>query len=444
MKEKVCLVSLGCPKNLVDSEVILGLLSKEGYSLTTNPSEGEVIIINTCSFIQDATREAIETILHLTHYKKEGRCRLLIVSGCFPQRYGKNLEKELPEVDLFVGTGAFQKLPKLLAQRGKKKSFLSRPTFLYNERTPRVLSTPTFTAYLKIAEGCSRACTFCTVPRIRGPYRSRRLRSILGEACRLADQGVQELILIAQDTTAYGEDLRDGTDLEKLLKGLIKVERLRWIRVLYSYPKIDYFTEGLLELIAQEDKICSYLDLPIQHIDDDILKRMGRRTTNREIRSLIQKIKTFLPEVSLRSSLIVGFPGEKEGQFKRLLDFVEETRFDHLGAFKYSPEEGTPAFRLPDPVLENVKEERLRTLMELQKMISLKKYREMVGRRLEVLVEGSDQPGGTLRGRLRTQAPEIDGFVFLKGRAQAGEWVEARITQALPYDLVGQIERVLP
>jgi len=444
MKEKICLVSLGCPKNLVDSEVILGLLSKEGYSLTTNPSEGEVIIINTCSFIQDATREAIETILQLTHYKKEGRCRLLIVSGCFPQRYGKTLEKELPEVDLFVGTGSFQKLPRLLAQRGKKKSFLSRPTFLYNERTPRILSTPTFTAYSKIAEGCSKTCTFCTVPRIRGPYRSRRLRSILGEACRLADQGVQELILIAQDTTAYGEDLRDGTDLEKLLKGLIKVEGLRWIRVLYSYPKIDYFTEGLLELIVQEEKICPYLDLPIQHIDDDILKRMGRRTTNQEIRSLIQKIKTFLPDVSLRSSLIVGFPGEKESQFKRLLDFVEETRFDHLGAFKYSPEEGTPASRLPDPVEENVKEERLRTLMELQKKISLKKYREMVGRKMEVLVEGPNHQGGQLRGRLQTQAPEIDGCVFLKGKARPGDWVEARITQALPYDLMGQIERVLP
>lgn len=444
MKESVCLVSLGCPKNLVDSEVILGLLSKHGYLLTTDPSKAEILIVNTCSFIQDATKEAIETILHLTRYKKEGRCRLLIVSGCLPQRYGKILEKELPEVDLFVGTGSFQNFPQILSQKRKRKSYLSSPVFLYDERTPRVLSTPPSTAYLKIAEGCSNSCTFCTVPKIRGPYRSRRIRSVLQEAKRLADQGVQELILIAQDTTAYGKDIREGTNLETLLKGLVRVDGLRWIRILYSYPKAHYFTEGLLELIAREKKICPYFDLPIQHIDDKILKRMGRKSKGQEIRSLIQKIKTFLPGVSLRTSLIVGFPGEKESQFNTLLEFVKETQFDHLGAFKYSPEEGTPASRLPDLISEGVKEERLRTLMELQRRISLKNYRKMVGRRMEVLVEGSDRGGSALRGRLQIQAPEIDGCVFLKGKAQPGDWVEARITQALPYDLVGQIEEVLP
>ncbi len=444
MKETVCLVSLGCPKNLVDSEVILGLLSKEGYRLTTDPAEAEILIVNTCSFIQDATREAIETTLHLTHYKKKGRCRLLIVSGCLPQRYGKVLEKELPEVDLFVGTGDFQNLPQILSKKQKAKSFLSRTTFLYDEKTPRILSTPPFIAYLKIAEGCSNACTFCTVPKIRGSYRSRRLRSVVEEAKRLADQGAQEMILIAQDTTAYGRDLRDGTDLEKLLKALVKVEGLRWIRFLYGYPKASNFTEGLLDLVAQEEKICPYLDLPIQHIDDEILKRMGRRSKGREIRSLFHKIRTAVPGISLRSSLIVGFPGEREGHFKALLDFVEEIQFDHLGAFKYSPEEGTPASRLPDEIPESVKEERLRTLMKLQKKISLKKYRERVGKRMEVLVEGPGRQGGILRGRLQTQAPEIDGCVFLKGNARPGDWVEACITQALPYDLVGQIERVLP
>jgi len=443
MKETICLVSLGCPKNLVDSEVILGLLSKEGYLLTTDPSKAEILIVNTCSFIQDATREAIETILQLANYKKEGRCHLLVVSGCLPQRYGKVLEKELPEVDLFIGTGTFQNLPQLLAQRGKRKSFISKSTFLYNERTPRILSTPPFTAYLKIAEGCSKSCTFCTVPKIRGPYRSRSPRSVLEEAKRLADRGVQELILIAQDTTAYGEDRRDGTNLEKLLRGLVKLEGPRWIRMLYAYPKADYFTEGLLEFMAKENKICPYIDLPIQHIDDGILKRMGRKSKSEEIRSLIQKIRTFLPKVSLRSSLIIGFPGEEESQFKRLLDFVEEIQFDHLGAFQYSSEEGTPASRLPDPIPENVKEERLRALMELQKRISFKKYQEMVGRRMEVLVEGQDRGGGALRGRLRIQSPDIDGCVFLKGKAQPGDWVEAHIIQALPYDLVGQIERFL-
>ena len=440
MQESVCLVSLGCPKNLVDSEVILGLLSKEGYLLTTDPSKAEILIVNTCSFIQDATKEAIETILHLSRYKKEGRCHFLVVSGCLPQRYGKALEKELREVDLFVGTGAFQNLPKILSQKRRKKNYLSSPAFLYDERTPRILSTPSYTAYLKIAEGCSNACTFCTVPKIRGTYRSRRLPSVLEEAKRLADQGVQELILIAQDTTAYGEDLRGGTNLEKLLKGLIKVDGLHWIRVLYSYPRARYFTEGLLELIAREKKICPYFDLPIQHIDDRILTRMGRRSRGQEIQSLIQRIKTFLPEVSLRTSLMVGFPGEGESQFKTLLEFVKETQFDHLGVFKYSPEEGTPASRLPDSVPEAVKEERLRILMELQQKISLKKNRERVGKKMEVLVEGSDREGGALRGRLQIQAPEIDGCVFLTGKAQPGDWVQARITQALPYDLVGQIE----
>lgn len=443
MKETACLVSLGCPKNLVDSEVILGLLSREGYLLTTDPSRADVLIVNTCSFIEDATREAVETVLQLSSLKKEGRCRLFVVAGCLPQRYGEVLERELPEVDLFVGTGAFQQLPLLLSHKPKQKTFLPKPTFLYNEETPRILSTPPFIAYLKIAEGCSNACTFCTVPKIRGRYRSRKPRSVLEEARRLADQGVQELILVAQDTTAYGRDLRDGTNLEKLLKNLVKVDGLRWIRVLYSYPKADHFTDRLLELMAQENKVCPYLDLPIQHIDDEILRRMGRRARDAEIRSLLRKIRIFLPEISLRTSLIVGFPGEKESQFKALLAFVEEVQFDHLGAFKYSPEEGTPASRLPHRVPERVKGERLRTLMEVQKKISLKKYQKIVGQRRVVLVEGPQRKQGVLRGRLQSQAPEIDGSVFLDGKAQPGDWVEARITQALPYDLVGQIERVL-
>ena len=443
MKETVCLVSLGCPKNLVDSEVILGLLSKEGYLLTTDPSRADVLIVNTCSFIEEATKEAVETILHLSGFKREGRCRLLIVSGCLPQRYGKVLEKELPEVDLFVGTGAFQHLPKFLSRKPRGKSFLSKSTFLYNERTPRILSTPASTAYLKIAEGCSNACTFCTVPKIRGRYRSRKPRSVIEEARRLTDQGIRELILIAQDTTAYGRDLGEGTNLEKLLENLVQVEGLRWIRMLYSYPKASNFPDGLLELMAQNKKICPYLDLPIQHIDDQILKQMGRRSKAEEIRSLLRKMRALLPQVSLRSSLIVGFPGEKESQFKALLDFVEEVQFDHLGAFKYSPEAGTPASRLPHPVPESVKEERLRALMELQKEISLKKYQAMVGERRVVLVDGP-QREGVLRGRLQTQTPEIDGSVLLNGKARVGDWVEARITQALPYDLVAKIERVLP
>jgi ribosomal protein S12 methylthiotransferase len=444
MKETIFLVSLGCPKNLVDSEVILGLLSKAGYPITSRPSEAQIVIVNTCSFVQDATKEAIETILQLSKYKDKGRCRLLVVSGCLPQRYGKKLEEEFPEVDLFVGTGDFQTLPEILSKNQKTKSFLSKPTFLYNERTPRILSTPSFSAYLKIAEGCSNLCTFCTVPKIRGAYRSRGIRSVLEEARRLVDQGVQEIILIAQDTTTYGRDLHDRTNLEKLLQGLIRVEKLRWIRMLYSYPKPEYFTEGLLKLMAQEEKICPYLDLPIQHIDDEILKRMGRRSRSHEIYNLLQKIRTALPAISLRTSLIVGFPGETERHFRTLLDFVERVRFDHLGAFKYSAEEGTPASRLAGSVPESVKEERLGLLMDLQKRISLKKHRDLLGRKKEILVEGQDLRRRLLRGRLKTQAPEIDGSVFLKGKAKPGDWAEARITKALPYDLIGEIERILP
>jgi ribosomal protein S12 methylthiotransferase len=444
MNETVCLVSLGCAKNLVDSEVMLGLLSKAGYRLTTDASKAEIIVVNTCSFIQDATREAIDTILQVTRYKKEGLCRRLVVSGCLPQRYGAALEKELPEVNLFVGTGDFRDLPVLLSRHQETKTFVSKPTFLYDEKTPRILSTPSFTAYLKIAEGCSKACTFCTVPSIRGPYRSRRIRSVMEEAKRLAVQGVQEVILIAQDTTAYGEDLRDGATLEKLLRSLVRVEGVRWIRVLYAYPKTRYFTDSLLDLMAHEKKICPYLDLPIQHIDDEILKRMGRRSKGAEIRNLLRRIRVFLPEVSLRTSLIVGFPGERDSQFRALLEFVEETRFDHLGAFKYSAEEGTPASRLPHLVPEKVKEYRLKRLMKLQKKISLEKYRTMVGKKKEVLVEGTNGHRNAWKGRLQTQAPEIDGAVFLKGNARPGDWVEARITQALPYDLLAEIERILP
>ncbi|MCX8118820.1 MAG: 30S ribosomal protein S12 methylthiotransferase RimO [Desulfobacterota bacterium] len=439
MKETVCLVSLGCPKNLVDSEVTVGLLSKAGHPLTTDPAEAEVLIINTCSFIQEATQEAIETILRLARYKKEGRCRLLVVSGCLPQRYGRALEKELPEVDLFVGTGSFQKIPRLIAQEKRRKSYLSGPSFLYNDRTPRVLSTPSPTAYLKIAEGCSRTCTFCTVPKIRGPYRSRRIPSVLREARRLVDQGVKELILIAQDTTFYGQDLGDGTSLETLLRQLVGIGELRWIRILYGYPKLSLFTDGLLELFSNEERLCPYFDLPIQHIDDGILRRMGRRTRGDEIRRLLERLRSQVPGVALRTSLIVGFPGETEKQFQALLHFVEEAQFDHLGVFKYSAEEGTPASRFEGVVPEEIKEERHRLLMETQKRVSLQKNRGMIGKAVEVLVEGNDGERPFWRGRVKTQAPEIDGCVFLKGRARPGQWVEARITQALPYDLVGEI-----
>jgi len=439
MKETVCMISLGCPKNLVDSEVMLGLLAKAGYAIGTDPSKAEVLIVNTCSFIQDASREAIDMILRLANYKKEGCCKRLIVSGCLPQRYGKTLEDELPEVDFFIGTSSFRKLPRMLARKPDKKTHLETPVYLYDERTPRILSTLPFIAYLKIAEGCSKFCTFCTVPKIRGSYRSRRLFSVLDEAQRLADQGVQELILVAQDTTAYGEDLQDGTNLQKLLRGLARIDQLRWIRFLYAYPKPRYFNEGLLETMAEEEKICPYIDIPIQHIDDTILRRMGRKTEGEQIRDLLQKIRSFIPGVSLRSSLIVGFPGERESHFEVLLQFVEETRFNHLGVFKYSREEGTPASLLSNHVPEEVKEERFGILMQRQRRVSLEKHRVLIGKQLEVLVEGKDSKRELLKGRLKTQAPEIDGSVFLSGNAKPGDRVIAEITNVHPYDLKGRI-----
>jgi ribosomal protein S12 methylthiotransferase len=443
MEKTLCLVSLGCPKNLVDSEVMLGLLSKEGYALTADPSNAEIIIINTCSFIEDATQEAVTAIRDYGRYKNEGQCQRLIVAGCLPQRYGKELEKQFPDVDLFVGSGALQNLPGLLTGKPDRKTYVSQHSFLYDEKTPRILSTPAFTAYIKIAEGCSRTCTFCTVPKIRGPYRSRRLRSIVEEAKQLAHRGAQELILIAQDTTAYGEDLKDGTTLERLLKTLVRVDGVRWVRLLYAYPNVRYFTDGLLETMAQEEKICPYLDLPIQHVDDEILKRMGRRVKGSDIRNLICKIRSYLPHISLRTSLIVGFPGERQDQFRALLNFVKDVEFDHLGAFKYSSEEGTPASRLPNHILKRVKEQRFKELMNLQKKISLKKYRTLVGQKREVLVESGGSSHRNGKGRLQTQAPEIDGSVILEGRAHPGDWVEARIIKAFTYDVLGKIERHL-
>lgn len=417
----------------------MGLLSKEGYALASDPSKARILIVNTCAFIRDASKEAIDTILSLSRFKKRGSCRLLVVCGCLPQRYGKKLQAQLPEVDLFVGTGAFQELPRLLSAERREKSLILQPTFLYDETTPRLLSTPSFSAYLKIAEGCSKRCAFCTVPRIRGPYRSRRMDSVVAEARNLVERGVREIILVAQDTTAYGEDLGDGSCLAVLLSALARVEGIRWIRFLYAYPKEEYFSDALLERIASEEKICAYIDLPIQHIDDEILRRMGRRSREKEIREIVARIRTFLPNVTLRTTLIVGFPGEKESHFQKLLGFVKETEFDRLGVFKYSPEEGTPASRFEDPVPEEVKEERRGILMELQQGISLRKHRSMVGKTLEAVVEGYAKGKRSLIGRLQSQAPEIDGVVFLRGEAKPGDWVQTRIVRALPYDLVGEI-----
>jgi len=429
------------------------LLGEAGYAAVDDARKASVLIVNTCGFIGSAREESVQNLRELAESKK--RNQILVAAGCLSQIWGQKLVQEVPGLDGIIGTRRWMDIVEFVEQvRGRRT-----PAPMYHlpheatvagvavsgadERGVRRVAVQGASAYVKIAEGCSKACTFCTVPRIRGPYRSRRLRSILEEAKQLGDQGVQELILIAQDTTTYGEDLKDGTNLEKLLRVLVRVDGVRWIRMLYSYPRTRYFTDGLLETMAQEKTICPYLDLPIQHIDDEILKRMGRRVKSSEIRNLIHKIKTFLPHISLRTSLIVGFPGESQDQFQALLNFVKEVEFDHLGAFKYSSEEGTPASRLSSQIPGRVKEKRLEKLMNLQKKISLKKCRSLVGEKVEVLVESAGSSQGNGKGRLQTQAPEIDGSVILEGRAHPGDWVEAQIIKAFPYDVLGRIERHL-
>jgi ribosomal protein S12 methylthiotransferase len=438
----VRMISLGCPKNLVDSEVMLGLLRQKGWTPSAK-DDADVVIVNTCGFIREAKEESIETILTLAAARKGGKVQKLVVAGCLPQRYGRELLPELPEVDLFVGTGEFHRIADLLdrSARGKlrRKQWIDSPEFIYDHRTPRIHSSPPGSMYLKVSEGCANFCSYCVIPRIRGRLRSRPISSILKEAKEAASRGVKEINLIAQDITAYGKDRRDGSSLVRLLKGLAKVGGVRWIRLLYAHPA--HLTEELVRTIRDEEKVCKYLDLPIQHVDEGILKAMNRPPLKRRMPDLIDWIRREIPGVVLRTSLIVGFPGETERSFRRLLEFVQEVQFDRLGVFSYSPEEGTPAAALKNQVQDRIKLRRSRRIMLLQKRISLKKQKALVGSRVPVLVE---RPGGSpdllWEGRTQGQAPEVDGVTFLtKGRARAGEMVNVRILAAGSYDLFGEI-----
>lgn len=445
MKEKIYLESLGCSKNLVDSEVIAGCLRKSGYTFTTSKEEAAIIIVNTCAFIKDATQEAIDTILKLATLKKEGTCRKLVVAGCLPQRYGKQLIKKLKDVDLFVGVGEFPKIGELLKEERVEHSlpalYIRTPTFLLDHNTPRILSTPNHTAYVKIAEGCSHRCSFCTIPTIKGPYRSRPHESIITEVKNLAEKGTKEINLIAQDTTFYGKDLTNKKDLAYLLKQLSKIESIEWIRMLYCHP--DHFSHDLINTIKEEEKICNYIDLPLQHISDDILKRMGRSKDSTKIRKLIKEIRENIPNLWIRTTFMVGFPGETEKDFNILMDFAREVEFEHLGAFRYSNEEGTKAYRLKGKVPAHVIEERYHTLMSLQSNISLKKNQRLIGSLQRVLIEGINEENDMLLGRTFFQAPDIDGIVYVaEGEAAIGEMVEVRITDASEYDLFGEILQV--
>ncbi len=441
-KEKVSLVSLGCPKNLVDAEVMLGYLSRDHYEVTTDETQADIIVVNTCSFIKEAKQESIDTILDLADRKHDARCRLLIVTGCLPQRYQEELAKELPEVDIFIGTGDYPRIAEIIAEKNSTSEqlcYTGDPNFIYNDELPRLQSSPHYTAYLKIAEGCSNNCAYCVIPALRGALRSRQLASLLAEAEQLVAGGVKELNLIAQDITAYGKDLPDKPTLEQLIRELAKMEGLKWIRLLYAYP--DGVTDSLIELIKSEPKVCKYLDLPIQHISDPILKQMKRRSGEQQIRTLISKLRSEIPDIAIRTSLIVGFPGETTEDFKKLLQYVEETRFDRLGVFCYSREEGTPAAEMPDQVSERIKRERHKKLMRTQARVSFKHNRTLVETEEEVLVEGySEETDLLLKGRSSRQAPDVDGLVYITaGNANVGDIVRLKITDSSDYDLIGEI-----
>lgn len=438
----VSLVSLGCPKNLVDAEVMLGHLPPDRYRIVTDEAQADVIIVNTCAFIREAKEESVDTILEVADQKSTGRCKLLVVSGCLSQRYQEELAGELPEVDLFVGTADAPRIVELLDQGlagTAPRKAIGAPDFLYDHTTPRALSSPFYTAYVKIAEGCANHCSYCVIPSIRGTLRSRDIPSVVAEVEKLTAGGVKEINLIAQDVTAFGADRDDGANLIALLEELVKIEKLHWLRLLYAYP--DGISDELLALMAREPKICRYLDVPIQHIDDQMLKAMNRRIDGAGIRALIAKIRQYLPDVTLRTSLIVGFPGETDDQFRRLLAFVEEGHFERLGVFRYSREEGTPAAELPDQVPERVQLARYRRLMKAQSRVSFRKNRALVGRIEPVLVEGvSEESELLLKGRSVRQAPDVDGLVYINaGQANVGDIVQLKITDSSEYDLVGAI-----
>jgi len=437
---KVGVVSLGCPKNLVDSEVMLGRLRAGGYEVVADARQAEVIVVNTCAFIDRARQESVDTILEMAREKEAGRARWLVVTGCLSQRYDAELRREIPEIDATLGTGQVDEILRAVSGEATTTDAAEGPpTWVYDHTTPRVLSTPWYMAYVKISEGCDYTCSFCIIPTLRGKNRSRNVEDIASEVRGLAAQGVREIVLVAQDSTRFGLDhgIRDG--LAYLLRRLGRIEGIRWIRVMYAYPAT--LSDGILDAIAGEEKVVKYVDIPLQHASDAVLKRMKRPTGRGHLQGMVGRIRGRVPGVAIRTSFIVGFPGETEAEFAELLAFVEACEFDHLGVFTFSDEEGTTSFDLPGRVPQAVKERRKRKLMAAQKAISARRNRGRVGERVEVLVEGTHPDTDLLlRGRLSTQAPEIDGMVILNdGMAAPGAFVTARITDAHPHDLVARI-----
>lgn len=444
---KIGVVSLGCPKNLVDSETMLGLIHEENYEITNDPSEAEIIIVNTCGFIESAKEESINTILQMAEYKKSGSCKYIIVTGCLSQRYAEELFNELPEADAIAGVEVYDEIGSIIKRVMNGERFImlerSKPDVIYTSKEtflPRILTTPSYTAYLKIAEGCDNCCSYCAIPKIRGPYRSKPMPQVLKEAKALADNGVKELIVVAQDTTRYGEDLPGGKLLlADLLKELNKIESLKWIRVMYCYP--NNFTDELIETFASLDKVCKYVDLPLQHASNRLLASMNRYDTREEVETLLAKLRKRIPGIVIRTTFIVGFPGETNADFEELKEFVEQQRFENAGVFAYSQEEGTVAGAMPNQIPDEIKQERYHELMALQAQISEEIHKDTEGQTLEVLVEGIEEDGSGLHyGRSYREAPDIDGLVFIEnpGDIKPGCFVKVNILQGFTYESVGE------
>ena len=415
---KAGFISLGCSKNLVDTEVMLGILAKNNIEITAEPAKADILIVNTCTFIQSAKEESITTILNMAEYKQEGKgkCRSLIIAGCMGQRYGQELLEEFPEVDAIVGTGAWSRIMEAVEatiQERKRVLITGESKEIYTASTPRIFTTPFYSAYIKIAEGCNHRCAYCAIPYVRGNYRSRTIEDIKQEVEALAEKGVKEFNIIAQDTTYYGRDIYGKPSLVELLKELVKIEKVKWLRIQYAYPHT--FTDELIDLIASEDKICNYVDLPLQHAHNDVLKRMRRSDTKESVEALLAKLRERIPGVVIRSSFIVCFPGETDSQYTTLRNSVEKERFDKVGIFSYSREEGTPAYDMPNQVDENIMLERYLDLMSLQSKISETINIEMEGKVLDVLIEGRDDEQHMAYGRSYREAPDVDGQVFIEG-----------------------------
>ena len=438
---KILFISLGCDKNLVDSEVMLKLLEEKGYQFTDDETEADVIVVNTCCFIGDAKEESVNTILEMAEYRKSGSCKALIVTGCLAQRYQKEILDEIEEVDAVLGTASYDAVAETVEKvfGGQKELHFESIDRLVPDQGGRVLTTGGHYAYLKIAEGCDKRCTYCIIPKLRGHFRSVPEEQLLAEAQRLADQGVKELILVAQETTVYGVDLYGEKRLPQLLTKLAQIPGIRWIRVQYCYP--EEITEELIQVIKNEPKVCHYLDLPIQHASDRILKRMGRRTTQADLRRIIGRLREEIPDICLRTTLISGFPGETEDDHEELMRFVDDCEFDRLGVFAYSEEEDTPAASMPDQIPEEVKEERRAELMELQQEIAFEKAEEMAGRELTVMIEGKVADENAYVGRTYKDAPGVDGYLFLNTdeTLMSGDFARVRVTGALEYDLIGEL-----